>query len=305
MTSPRYLKNKEIDKAKWDKSINGAANGRIYAYSWYLDILAENWDALVVGDYEYIMPLTWKEKYQIPYIYPPYYIQQLGIFSKNDLTEDTYIQFLNVIPFKFRHIHMSLNIKEPFEFKNMAWKVRNNYVLDIGRSYEEIYNGYRHDAKKKLKKRSEEFLFSGYQNCTEILNLYKEFIRPLLPQIKTADLSRLERVIVKAYENGHLVGRILTDDKKTILASGLFLISHARAYYIVGSQTEEGKKKHATHFLLDRFFQEYSGKLRYFDFEGSDVPGIADFFQKWGSQIENYVTIRIRKFPFNLFGNKL
>ena len=53
----QYLKNKEIDFKKYDACIAAAINSRIYAYSWYLNIVADNWDALVLNDYEAVMPL--------------------------------------------------------------------------------------------------------------------------------------------------------------------------------------------------------------------------------------------------------
>ena len=59
----KYLQYKEIDKAKWDVCITNAPNGLIYGYSFYLDCMARRWDALVLGDYEAVMPLTWNKKY--------------------------------------------------------------------------------------------------------------------------------------------------------------------------------------------------------------------------------------------------
>jgi len=59
----QYLTNHEIDKVKWDECINSASNGLIYAYSFYLDHMSKHWDALVLGDYNAVMPLTWNKKY--------------------------------------------------------------------------------------------------------------------------------------------------------------------------------------------------------------------------------------------------
>ena len=61
----RYLSQAQIDKKKWDECIDRADNGLIYPYSFYLDALSKNWDALVLNDYEAIMPLTWNKKYSV------------------------------------------------------------------------------------------------------------------------------------------------------------------------------------------------------------------------------------------------
>ena len=105
----KYLKNKEIDKQKWDACINDAANGLIYGYSWYLDIIAEKWDALIYDDYSAVMPLTRKSKFGIKYLIQPVYMQQAGIFFKQKLSETELENFINHIPKKFKKITINLN----------------------------------------------------------------------------------------------------------------------------------------------------------------------------------------------------
>ena len=43
----QYLTHEQIDKTKWDNCIHTADNGLIYAYSFYLDAMSKQWDALV------------------------------------------------------------------------------------------------------------------------------------------------------------------------------------------------------------------------------------------------------------------
>lgn len=45
-----YLFNSEIDKDKWDNCIKNSPGAKPYAYSWYLDIMAPGWQALVDED---------------------------------------------------------------------------------------------------------------------------------------------------------------------------------------------------------------------------------------------------------------
>ena len=55
---------------KWDACIEKAPNGMVYAFSYYLNSMAKNWDALVLNDYDAVMPLTWNKKYGMQYLYP-------------------------------------------------------------------------------------------------------------------------------------------------------------------------------------------------------------------------------------------
>ena len=58
-----YLTRDKIDINKWDECVNKASNGVIYARSIYLDKVCTNWDALVINNYELVMPLPWRKKW--------------------------------------------------------------------------------------------------------------------------------------------------------------------------------------------------------------------------------------------------
>src|SRR5579864_8810325 len=88
----RYLKRPDIDTGRWDGCIHQAGNSLIYGYHYYLDHMAAGqWDALVLDDYEAVMPLPWRRKFGIRYLYQPAFTQQLGIFSKTPIPVDSFL----------------------------------------------------------------------------------------------------------------------------------------------------------------------------------------------------------------------
>ena len=91
----QYLQHHEINKTKWDESISNASNGLIYGYSYYLDNMSNRWDALVMGEYEAVMPLTWNKKYGIAYLYQPFFTACLGVFGNNIHAFHQYATFVN------------------------------------------------------------------------------------------------------------------------------------------------------------------------------------------------------------------
>ena len=80
----RFLQHREIDKVKWDQRLETALTSRIYAYSWYLDVVSPNWCALIEDDYESIFPIPIQKRIGIFYISQPLFTQQLGLFSSKD-----------------------------------------------------------------------------------------------------------------------------------------------------------------------------------------------------------------------------
>ena len=81
--SIKYILREHIDEDKYNECITISKQSLIYGYSWYLDIVCDQWDALILDDYVAVMPIPWRKKYGITYVYPPLWLLQLGIFSKN------------------------------------------------------------------------------------------------------------------------------------------------------------------------------------------------------------------------------
>src|SRR5690349_19187878 len=108
MRAIRYFSYEEVDREKWDACVLASPNGFIYARSFYLDGLCR-WDALVMGDYEYLMPLPVRKKYGFRYIYTPPFTGQLGIIGTAPVTEDIIHDFVNHIPPAFSYVDLMMN----------------------------------------------------------------------------------------------------------------------------------------------------------------------------------------------------
>ena len=54
----QYISREKLNVKKYNDCIKSALNSRVCAFSWYLDIVAGNWDVLILNDYEAVMPLN-------------------------------------------------------------------------------------------------------------------------------------------------------------------------------------------------------------------------------------------------------
>ena len=295
----QYIKHKEIDKSRWDEAIDQAPNGRIYAYSWYLDAMTANqWDALIGGDYEYIMPLPWKNRYGISYLITPYFVQQLGVYSLKELTPDVFVRFIDAIPFKFRYINLNINYPDSIAGTKATFtqKRRTNYTLDINRDYDAIAAGYSRNVSRILKTELDCQLIES-DNLKNSIAIYQHKIATKTANNSPIAFERLLQASITAQSHKQLLPVELVDSQGKVLAAFIFFLSHGRIYYIAGTQTPEGKAVHATYRLINELFRKYSRTHKIFDFEGSDIPGVAEFFRKWGSIPEYYTHIECFKFP--------
>lgn len=292
-----YVRHRDIDKARWDDLIEASPMGRVYAFSWYLDAMANRWGALIGGDYEFVMPVPYSLKYGVARVLTPPFIQQLGVFGRCIPDTELIERFLCAIPSRFRRVDLSV-CGEP-DLSSFSVVKRTNLILNINRPYEQIAGEYRSDARKKLRDKNN-FIYQEEIETEKVLADYQAYNNISAFNLKASVFNRLLLAAESARSRGNLVSSAIKESSGNVLASGLFFVSHGRSYYVAGSQSERGKACHASHLLIDGFIQQHACRLKIFDFEGSDIPGVADFFRKWGSVPEYYSRIVISRFPFNL-----
>jgi len=295
----QYLTNRQIDKNKWDNCIADAANGLIYGYSFYLDHMAKHWDALVLNDYEAVMPLTWKSKYGINYLYQPFLTAQSGIFGKH-ITEEQVRQFLESIPTSFRLIEINLNSANVSGIPKGFYTHRSNYVLSLNKPYEKLFSLYSKNVQRNIKKAIQLGCFVQKDFDVE------KIIKLAAQQMKIQGNDEIENIsnFRKLYQYLHSRQMATTygvfSSQNELLSSCVFLFSHNRGYYILVGNHANSKTTGASHALIDAFIKDNSGKNMLLDFEGSDIPGLAHFYSSFGATNEKYPAIRINRLPFYL-----
>lgn len=293
----RYLTNLQIDKLKWDTCIKDAANGLIYANSYYLNCMAKNWDALVLGDYEAVMPLTFNKKYGIYYLYQPYFTSSLGIFG-NNISAELVDFFLQSIPAKFKYFDIFLNYKNRFTLQHFTLYERMNFVLPLQDSYATIYKNYRENIKRNIKKSIQlQVTFKENIPIETVLLLATEQTRSF-SKIEDRDFENFKKVFDYFLKAKKAITYGVYAPNGNLLSSCAFLFSHYRAYYILVGNNPDGKAFGASHALIDAFIKNNAGNNLLLDFEGSDIPSLAFFYSSFGAVEEKYAGLKLNRLPF-------
>ena len=81
------------------------------------------------------------------------------------------------------------------------------------------------------------------------------------------------------------------------MAQILFLKDNNRLYNIIPCITEKGKELLANYFLYNELIKEYAADNIIIDFEGSDIPGVAYFYEKFASKNQQYPAIKFNTLP--------
>ena len=277
-----YLQHKDIDKKKWDATIEDCGN--IYAYSWYLDIVHPYWEALVEDDYQSVMPLTGGKKFGVQYLYQPYFVQQLGVFSKSPMTTEKTEAFLKAIPAQYRFAEIRLNENNTFNGDRQGVEYHRNVLLDLNQEYETIRANYHQNTKRNLAKAGD----NNLQIVTTVIPyhvvaLFTDNRGALLDKWGKAEYARLTALTNMAIKREHaFILGVTEKGVGKLICSAIFMKNKDRITFLFSGLTVEGKQRQAMTYLLDQVIQKYANQPITFDFEGSDDENLARFYLGFG-----------------------
>jgi len=284
----QYLQHNQIDKTQWDATI--AACGNIYAYSWYLDVVHPDWEALVEDDYQSVMPLTGGKKFGVNYLFQPYFVQQLGVFSKAPLTSEKTEEFLNAIPKKYRFAEIRLNESNTFNEGFQGIEYHRNVLLDLNQGYETIRANYHQNTKRNLAKAEANNLqIVDTVIPYHVVALFTDNRGALLDKWGDAEYARLTHLAqVAQYRNAAFFLGVTEKGVGELLCAAIFMKTSDRITFLFSGLKQEGKEKQAMTFLLDHVIQKFANQPITFDFEGSDDENLARFYLGFGGNEVKY-----------------
>ncbi|TAG52016.1 MAG: hypothetical protein EAZ27_12840 [Cytophagales bacterium] len=288
--SIQFIKNQNIDKKKWDFCVLNSENPKIYALSWYLDVLSENWDGLIENDYESVFPLCWKKKYLIKYLYQPIFCQQIGVFTSNKTTS----KLSNILINKLKKKYLLINIHLTKESGLEKWTFKkNNLILKLNEEYEILKEKFSKNHKKNIIKATQFNLALiekeiNSDNIHTLLTIFKETYGKHYQGLKDSDYNKLLPLALQANKYERAIIYEVIDNDKTILASSLFFIFNKRIYYLIAAPTNLGRSKNVIYFLINEIIKKYANKGYILDFEGSEIENVAYFYNGFGAIVEEY-----------------
>jgi hypothetical protein len=293
----QYLQHNEIDKTKWDEAIDHSVNKLIYANSWYLDIVCPGWNALVEDDYVSVMPLTAGMKYGTPYLYPPYFAQQLGIFSRKNISQEKAQEFLHSIPAQYKFMEVHLNTQNTFEFPGFQVKKNINIELSLNPSYETLHKKFSDDIKRNIKKAQKHgVVIKKDISPSSIVSIFRKNTGKKISNLSDKNYKTLLLLITTCIQKGFAEthGAFLNDK---LCAGVVWLIRNNRAIFLFSATDPIAKSSGAMPFLINEFIKKHSGKDMILDFEGSNLPGLARFYNGFGSKENVYLQVRKNNLP--------
>lgn len=293
----KYIKHSQIDKKKWDNLVSQVPKVHFYFLYDYLSTICE-WDAVVVeteGEYLCAVPLPFKKKLWLKYIYQPFFCQQLGVLSKRPISQEQVSMLKTILEKKFSFGYAQWqNLEELNAVFNT--QDRKNYEINVCHPFEKLklnYNTNRKRTINKLKKNSYEIKNSkSSYELSACVDRFSELFSNTISEIKSIHYTCLKDALasIKDKATVHVKSVVYNGN---IISSGLFVEYNNRIVYLLGFTEENFRKQSVQTLLFDDLIKENAGRDRIIDLEGGSNEGIGRFYASLGGVLSPYSIVKI------------
>lgn len=285
----RHLEHAAIDKADWDARL-GACPDRIwYALSDVLDAASPGWNALVDADDGSFMPLPWRSRWGVRYVYQPFLLQQLGPFGPVPSMARGEA-FLRALPGAYRLLDLGLSasVMASPQAGTRIYQ-RTDQVLGLSPDAACLRAGYSTNHKRSLRKAEEAGVEveRGFDPDRVVAFLLgsEQFKRWGVDRRQQGTMERVFAV-ARAQGTARTYGAIHGGQP---VAVGFFVRWGGRVIFLKGVTSDAGREVRAMHALIDAAIADHAGSGELFDLAGSNDPALSRFYGGFGAEGHRYL----------------
>lgn len=285
------IQHQDIDFKKWDQTILTSATPFVFAQSFYLNATCPQWDALIIGDYESVFPLTHKTKFGFTYLPQPPFTSQLGAFGKVNLEIEQL--FFKYITQHYKLIDIELNISNKIASEFITPK--NTYILNYQSEYK-----FNQNTKRNINKAIDNGLIVERVEDKDVISLSQKYLNPFLENevnLTKSTVALLDDLLKNSIESKTLFTFKVLDKNQTIKALGHFICNGKHALYLKGTNFDKVDNSGSMHLLMKHAIEFFANKSTFFDFGGGSKQGLANFYMGFGGQVSTYSFLQVNRLP--------
>lgn len=318
-----------MGKSKQDyiSQVASDPNIPVFYQPWWLDILAgkDGWDAAVsyekkriTGIWPYTIMRRWGQKISAPlpltpYLGPHFYYpeNQHKITARTSFIEKSLPEMIKQIQKEKFKLFTQYTAPGFYNGPALQWhdfsqKAMSRFVIHNLHDLPTVFKNFKYNTRHTIKK------FNEYGNIKE------EYNPTRLYELITASFNRRQQkpgynettflaLTEQLKERGALKIYFADHQQSKNVAGILVATSQERAYLLSTGMSED--QNGAVTALIWHSIQMTAKEVNTFDFCGSMIPGIYQFFRSFGGQLESYYQLRTfsgkgMKLLYNLSGKR-
>lgn len=291
-----FISRQNIDLEKWNACLKNSRYESIYGHIWYLDAICQ-WDAMVIGDYEAIIVLPYRNKLGISYVYVPDFCQTLGIFSTKKYPAKMVDDLLLKLATRFRFVDFALADIECSLSSNAI--ANRNVELTLSSKYDDLRARFSSNTKRNITKSAKCAVEVKQSYSPELI--LKAYLENKAKEVGSS-MSDTEQNYLRVIVNEGIEQDLVTlleaySNDGDFLGGAVFVKSYSRYLFLFSGLTENGKSQGAMFAVINSFISSHSGEAMILDFEGSNDDGVARFYQGFGGISTTYYRMRLNNLP--------
>lgn len=283
----RFVKHTDILPEKWDEAILRSQSPTVLATYHLLNALTADsaWDALVMDDYTAVMPLPHRVKLGIHYIYTPFFLPQLGIFSPTPTNAETTLAFFNNIPTRYKQIDLLLNTTNDVGLlKNETIRLVS-HQLSLQKPYEQILADFSQNTRRNIKAAQKHSLtyFEDEMIINDVIHLFKQNKgKGKNVHYGENDYQTLLKTAEQLLEKQKLIVAGVLNTNKKLVAGAFFLHDYTKIHFWFSGRDDEASEGKPMFFLLNEYIRRHAESDKNLDFNGSSDPNVARLYKGFG-----------------------
>lgn len=206
---------------------------------------------------------------------------------------------------KDQSVEVVLNfLKNKYKNVDLRFSEENEHFKPLERTYQvlnlkdEFALNYSTNAKRLIKKSTKQYTCRKIQDLSAFSKLIEATLAPKIEEFNEVNLDKLKKLMENGQQEMHADCIGIFDSENQFVGAGFFFKHQNTITYLKGAAKENAKKQGAMFGLIDYALNLYSKGYEVFDFGGSDIKNVADFYRKFGATNRIYYHYELNNLPF-------
>lgn len=292
----------------WDRFVDKSSKGTLFHKSFWLGASGEKfviYGYFKGGELYAGIPLTHHTRVKFKIASHPALTPYLGVLFKRQDTK--YVKRISqekeisrIIARRLKDDFHLVNFRfppgfsdlQPFIWEGFSVGVRYTYVINLDSSLEDIWNSMEDTRRNDIRKAERDYISTIFSNDFE--QTFSLVEKTLARQDMRAGFKAAAFSYNEALKLSNQCKSFLAKDKNGDYMAVVYIVwDNKRSYYLLGGYDHEKSHHGASAIAMweaIRFAKEKLS-LREFDFEGSMIPQVEQFFRKFGGEQTPYYTV--------------
>jgi hypothetical protein len=309
------LSNKEINVHTWDAFVKASPQGMIYSCHYFISALEPEWYAVIVRSNDMIhavMPLIQKKKAGMAYSTQPIFTQYWGIMFRpaEANTAKAFEQkrqwvkaIIKALPADIRlfnyNFSPAFDYPLPFFWNGYSVSPRYSNHIDLTQTAEQLWSNISEKARGHIRKTEKDGVTVTHgHDIDTVIQIFRKAKEQKIKNMTPAHYRAIADIAHHYAALGMCHTIIANDEHGMPVAGTIYFNFNGTTIHFLGSTDPEYKGRGAMALIIWKAMQRAQADCKLFDFEGSMIEPIEQFFLSFGSVPTPYLNIKKQNLPF-------